>query len=355
LKLLIVNHRDPFHPKAGGAERDLLETFSRLVKKGVDVYWLSEDVGRGPGEVSGIHLIRRGNPLTLHFRSLLEATKFDLVFDSVAHAVPFLSNLVNRCTVAKIHHVHQQVLRYELPPHLAVSVAWAERLSRFYKRVIVPSRSTGEEAVRTLKVRPERITVIPEGIDHSSYTPGEKSDEPFILWLHRMKRYKNPLHAIEVFRLAKGRGLRGVKLVVAGGGDLESQVREEAKRVEGVEVLGRVGEERKRELLRRAWLFMSTSFIEGWGLSVLEANASGTPAVGYRVGSLGEIIVEGVNGYTVPYGDLNKMADLLVNLFNDQRRLRAMWSSAYLESLKYDWEKTAEMYHEYIERLECIK
>ena len=61
------------------------------------------------------------------------------------------------------------------------------------------------------------------------------------------------------------------------------------------------------------------------------------------MGSLGEIIVEGVNGYTVPYGDLNKMADLLVNLFNDQRRLRAMWSSAFLESLKYDWEKTAEI------------
>ena len=352
LKLLIVNHRDPFHPRAGGAEIDLLETFKRLAHKGFEVHWLSEDAGQS-GEVEGIRFIRAGNSFTLHLHSLLKAGKYQLVLDSVAHAVPFLSNLVNTCTVAKIHHVHQEVLPYELPPYAAYPLKLAERFCRFYGNVVVPSNYTKGEAVK-LGISPHKITVIPEGMNHSLYTPGEKSDQPFILWLHRMKRYKNPLDAVEAFKLARERGLKA-KLVMAGGGEMEYRVREEAKRVDGVEVLGRVGEEEKRVLLRRAWLFLSTSLMEGWGLSVLEANASGTPALVYGVGSLNELVIDGVNGFKVRYGDVEDMAELMVQLFEDQKRLRGLWNSSHVESLKYDWDRTADMYYQYLTELECVR
>ncbi|BBD73507.1 glycosyl transferase [Sulfodiicoccus acidiphilus] len=317
---------------------------------GVEVHWLSEDFGgKREEELRGIHVVRRGNSLTLHLHSLLLARHYDVVLDSVAHAVPFLSNLTNPRTVAKVHHVHQEVLAYELPPYKAWPVRTAEKFCRLYSRVVVPSNATKEDAEKLLGVREEAITVIPDGIDHSKFTPGEKG-EPLVVWLHRLKRYKNPLDAIKAYRRAREMGLRA-RLVVAGGGDLEREVREEVGRTEGATYLGRVSDEEKRVLLRRAWLFLSTSFVEGWGLSVLEANASGTPALVYSVGSLKELVKDGVNGVKVSYGDVEGLARAMIHLFEDEVNLRRMWATSKEESLKYDWDITAERYYNYLKGL----
>jgi glycosyltransferase involved in cell wall biosynthesis len=356
MELLIVNHRDPFHPKAGGAEHDLYETAKRLAKMGVSVTWLSEEVSGRPKEeeLDGIRLMRRGNELTLHLYAPLEARRHEIVMDSIAHAVPFFSFLTNDCAFAKIHHVHQLVLDYELPWYLSKPVKFAEKFSRFYKKVVVPSHATMEEAVRLLKVRRERVTVIPEAVDLEKFRPGEKSPEPFVLWLHRMKKYKNPLMAIQAFDLAREKGLsKEVKLVMVGGGDLEPLVREEARRRDYVVYLGRVSEEEKVRLLRQAWVFLSTSFIEGFGLSVLEASASGTPTIAFAVGSLRELIKEGVNGWLVGYGDVEAMAGKLVQAFSDYSALKKMWESSRNEAEKYSWDRTARMYYDFLKSFDC--
>ena len=57
---------------------------------------------------------RRGDPLSLHFFSLVEARRHEFVLDSVAHAVPFFYYLVNPYSAALVHHVHQDVLDLEL-------------------------------------------------------------------------------------------------------------------------------------------------------------------------------------------------------------------------------------------------
>ena len=351
-----MNHRDPFHPKAGGAESDLYETAKRLVKRGVEVSWLSEEVKGRPREeeLDGIRIIRRGNELTLHLYSPIEARRHEIVMDSIAHAVPFLSFLTNDCTFAKIHHVHQEVVKYELNRFVAFAVRQAEKLARFYKRVVVPSNATKRDAVQKLKIPEERITVIYEGVDLQKFMPGKKSEEPFILWLHRAKKYKNPFMAIEAFELARKMGLRSdAKLVMAGGGDLEDQIKEEAKKHDGVIYLGKVPEGEKLRLLREAWLFLSTSFIEGWGLSVLEASASGTPTVAFAVGGLNEVIREGVNGWLVKYGDIEGMAKKIVEVFNDEGTLKRAWEASRREAEKYSWDRTAEEFYQYLKKLEC--
>ena len=356
MELLIVNHRDPFHPKAGGAEHDLYETARRLVKRGVEVAWLSEEVRGRPKEeeLDGIKLIRRGNEFTLHLYAPLEARKHEMVMDSIAHAVPFLSFLTNDCTFAKIHHVHQEVVKHELSPLMAFAVRQAEKLSKFYRKVVVPSNATKRDAIAMLRIPEERITVIPEGIDLDKYRPGDKSEEPFILWLHRAKKYKNPFKAIEAFELARSMGLKkDVKLVMAGGGDLEPQLREEVKKHDGVVYLGKVSEEEKLKLLRSAWLFLSTSFIEGWGLSVLEASASGTPTIAFAVGGLNDVIKDGVNGWLVEYGDVQGMARKIVEVFSDEGTLKRAWESSRREAEKYSWDRTAEEFYQYLKKMEC--
>ncbi|MCG3110133.1 Trehalose synthase [Metallosphaera sp. J1] len=156
-----------------------------------------------------------------------------------------------------------------------------------------------------------------------------------------MKRYKNPLDAIQMFRRLR----RRATLIIAGGGELEGEVRCAIQGESNIQYLGRIPEEKKVELYQRAWVVLSTSFIEGWGMIVIEANACGTPVVGYARGSIPEIIQDGVNGFLVPYKDLDAMARRVEYLL-DEGVMREFSRASYQTSLKYDWEKTAEQYYE---------
>lgn len=66
-----------------------------------------------------------------------------------------------------------------------------------------------------------------------------------------------------------------------------------------VDVLGRVEEAKKAELLASAWVVLSAAHHEGWGMSVLEGAAFGTPTVGRRRPGIRDAVVDGVTGCLV--------------------------------------------------------
>ena len=345
MKLLFVNHRDVFHPQAGGAEQVIYEVGRRLVKKGVEVYWMSENKGVGEDDVDGIRLIRKGNSLTLHYYSLLEARKYDVVIDSIAHAVPFFSYKVNKNTVGLIHHVHQDVVELELNPLLAKIVKLLERGVKNYPRLISVSYTTKRELVKRFGIDESKITVIHNGVDHEKFKPGEKTEYPLILWIGRLKKYKNPLDAIEIFKRIRN---RKAVLVIVGSGELEEAVKKAISGEKNILYLGKVSESKKVELYQKAWVILSTSFIEGWGMTIVEANSCGTPAVAYSQGSLPEIIQDGVNGFLVNYKDYESAAKYVEYIIEDENIMREFSKRSYETSLKYDWNKTAEEYYKYV-------
>jgi glycosyltransferase involved in cell wall biosynthesis len=345
LKLLFVNHRDVFHPQAGGAEQVIYEVGKRLVKKGVEVYWMSENKGIAEEEIDGIKLIRKGNSLTLHYYSLKEVKKYDVVIDSVAHAIPFFSYRVNRKSVGLIHHVHQDVVDFELNPFLSRVVKFLEKRVKNYPRLISVSNTTKEELVKRFGIDENVIKVIYNGIDHEKFTPGEKSEYPLILWIGRLKKYKNPLDAIKIFKKLNN---RKAVLIMVGSGEMEKEIKDVIAGEKNIFFLGKVDEKKKIELYQRAWVVLSTSFIEGWGMTIVEANSCGTPAVAYSTGAMPEIIREGVNGFLVNYKDYNKAADAISYLIEDENSMRYLSKLSYESSLKYDWNKTSEEYYKYI-------
>jgi len=351
----VVNHRDPRHPQAGGAEVVLWEVCRRLSRLGVEVTWMSEHFrGSQKDEIlDSIVIKRRGSQLFLHLFSLLEARKHEIVLDSVAHAVPFFSYLVNPCSIALIHHVHQDVLDLELGRFQASLLKRLERMVSRYPFLVAISKTTKKELVSRFNVSSERVKVIHNGLDHDFYRPQfqSKTKKPTILWLGRLKKYKNPLDAPRIFSFLSPDIRSNAKLVVAGRGDLERETREAVEKVGGV-FLGGVSEEEKLRLYQSAWVVLSTSFIEGWGMTVVEANACGTPVVGYATGSLPEIIKEGVNGFTVPYKDLRAAAKRVEQILTmDSWEREALWKASHEESLKYDWDKTAAEYYEVLRSL----
>ena len=344
MNLLFINHRDLFHPQAGGAERVIYEVSKRLVKKGINVSWLSEDVGNSLDKYDDIKLIHVGNKYTIHFLSLRYAKKYDVVIDSVAHAVPFFSYRVNKKAIALVHHVHQDVVKYELNPFTALIVRQLEKFVKNYPYIISVSKTTKEELIKRFKIDESKITIIYNGIDHEVYKPGEKSPTPTILWIGRLKRYKNPLDAIKIFKKLRTKAT----MFIVGGGEMEEEVKKAISENKNIIYLGKVDERQKIKLYQSAWVLLSTSFIEGWGMTIVEANACGTPVVAYSTGSIPEIVKDGVNGYLVNYKDIDKAAEILDYILEDENIIKYLSKRSYESSLKYDWNITAEQYYKYV-------
>jgi N-acetyl-alpha-D-glucosaminyl L-malate synthase BshA len=85
-------------------------------------------------------------------------------------------------------------------------------------------------------------------------------------------------------------------------------------------------------LLAGADLFLLPSQTESFGLSALEALASGAPVVGSRTGGLVEVVKEGVTGALCEVGDVDAMAAASVEILSDRDRWQAMSDEAAVDA-----------------------
>jgi len=344
-RVLCLNHRDPRHPDAGGAERYLWEVLSRLDPARYEVTWRSERVrGRPSREALGpLRVVRRGGRLTLHLIAPFVAGGYDLVIESVAHAVPFHTGLTHRGPrIVLLYHVHQTILRRELPAGLAGVVRALERTVRFERADFVAiSKTTGDEAQKQLRIRAP-IEIIPPGVDHRVFTPGStRTAPPEFVSLGRLRRYKRIEQVVEAFSALSGPGT----LAIVGDGEDRTRLEQIAKRVPGVRFTGAVSEEQKVRLLQAATALVVTSEAEGFGLTILEAAATGTPAVAVDLPIYREVIQDQVSGRLVPEGDRTALTDAL-RWVRDHPELR---EGAAHAAARFTWEETARRFSREVE------
>jgi glycosyltransferase involved in cell wall biosynthesis len=147
------------------------------------------------------------------------------------------------------------------------------------------------DAVLAMRVPADRVDVVPPGIDMPAVDPAAR-ESGRMLFVGRLEREKRPLTAVRIMRsvLARRPGWRGV---VIGTGRLEAAVRGEARSCDQITVLGRVDDARVSGELARASVVLMPSRFEGLGLVALEAQARGTPVVGYDVTGLRDAVREG--------------------------------------------------------------
>src|SRR3989440_8273085 len=139
-------------------------------------------------------------------------------------------------------------------------------------------------------------------------------------------------------------------LEIAGQGDDRARL-ERLVRALGlgaaVRFLGFVPEEEKRRLLRRAWAVVFPSPKEGWGITNVEAAASGTPAIASDSPGLRESVQHGVTGYLVPHGDARALADRMLELAADPAALARLGNAGrrFAEALSWDSAARATLAH----------
>lgn len=109
-----------------------------------------------------------------------------------------------------------------------------------------------------------------------------------------------------------------------------------------VRLLGPVEQERLTALLRATDVFAFPSLKEGWGLVVLEAQASGLPVVASGISVLREYLVDGENALLVPPDDEGALAGALVRVAADGALADRLRSGGFATARRFDWRSSAE-------------
>jgi glycosyltransferase involved in cell wall biosynthesis len=253
-----------------------------------------------------------------------------------------LPRLLRRLRPAVAHFIHAippgcrcpavltvQDLSFERDPS---TMGWKDR--RIFKtvlpwsarraaRVLAISERTKADLVELYGVPDEKVVVTPLGVD-DVFAPGDAPDS-YVLFVGSIEARKNPLAAAQAAREA------GRKLVVVGPAKDERLARELDRA--GAELRGYVGKDELAKLYRGAACLVHPSRYEGFGLTIVEAMASGTPVV-----ATPDAAVREVAGDAAVFAEPGELGRAIGRAVAERERLAA----AGLERAKrFTWAETA--------------
>ncbi len=342
MKVLILNRRDIANPAGGGAETYTHEIARGLVAEygcEVTVFASSFHGCRKDEVIDGVRYLRRGNEATVHLSGFFHAIRnrkyFDRIIDEF-NGVGFFTFLLPN-SLLLIHQLYREFWFRELGPAGLIPYILEPLLLRLYrgKTAITVSDSTRRDLER-LGFR--EVRVVMNAIAHFSMKrPAEKS--PALVFLGRLRRTKRPEYAIDIFQRAKEK-MPELELWMVGRGPDEKKLKEKARGLQGITFWGWVDEEEKRVLLDKASLLLVPSIREGFGINVIEAAASGTPAIGFDVPGLRDSILDGKTGFLVRSAD--DAAVKVVALLQDRRLYEEISDNCLEYSRQFQWEKRVE-------------
>jgi glycosyltransferase involved in cell wall biosynthesis len=209
-------------------------------------------------------------------------------------------------------------------------------------RIITPSESARDEIVSLLNIPARQIDVVHNGLGHAFKPGGDKSAHPSIVAVGRLvpvKRHDLLIRAAAVAR----QSVPDLTLTIVGEGyereRLDAVVRELDAEA-WVQLTGRVSEASLVRLYQEAWVASSTSAREGWGLSLTEAAACGTPAVATRIAGHIDAVRDGTSGLLTD-GTAESLGAALAQVLTDADRRAALRAGALERASVLSWETTA--------------
>ncbi|MEJ3744755.1 glycosyltransferase [Actinomycetes bacterium KLBMP 9797] len=364
---------------AGGQNTHVAEVSAALIEQGHDVRVYTRrdspdlpDQVRAGGGVAVVH-VPAGPPEPLPKDSLLPYMKdFSrwLVdrwragewLPDVAHAHFWMSGLAavtagkqTGVPVVQTYHALGTVKRRHQgstdtsPPK---RIGYERALGRAVDRVVAQCQDEVRELVR-MGVPRSRMAVIPSGVDSETFTPDGPAaprdpDRPRILTVGRFVERKGFIDVIRALRVVPA-----AECVVVGGppGGLDDDplarrlraVAEECDVADRVRLTGAVPRNEMPMWYRSADVFATAPWYEPFGLTPLEAMASGVPVVAAAVGGLTDTVVDGLTGDLVPPRNPRALGVALRKLLADPIRRFAYGTAAVDRARQcYSWKRAAE-------------
>lgn len=357
LNILWVAHRDPFSAKSGGAERTIFEVSRRLVRIGHSVTLLT--VGRKGTKkndtVERITVIRYTGNMRLHLILPIIIIKgnFDIVVNDLGHVIPWVSSVVlGRKNIAFFRHLHSRSLFGQVNWILAKILTGVEKTYPLLYRntPFITESTTSIRDLNRLGIKNELIARIEPGVDMDEFFSGKKTEQPSIVYFGGMRKYKRPEECLYLAEFLLSR-FPNLKFKIIGNGPVYGNLVEKALNrglLNKVEFLGRVRTEELSQIVSQSWLNVHFSVTEGWGLSILEASACGTPTVAYRVPGVIDVIEDGINGIKIRDGDRELFAQSVLKILENPR---PWWSSSIEVAKKYSWDSTVDKWKQLLMKI----
>ena len=305
--------------------------------------------------INNIRVIRKGGRYLFNFFVpwyywlRFRREKYDLVIDDM-NKIPFFTPLYVREPLYIVtHHLFHKSIFLEVPWPIAMYVYLTEKAGFALCRsrhipFIVGSPSTRKELLG-IGIPPAEVEIINYCVDHELHRPDplKRSAAPLIGYFGRLKKYKSVeqlLHAMVVVR----KEIPEVNLVIVGEGDNRQALEKLAGDLgvtTSVKFTGFVDETEKISWLQKVWFAVNTSSKEGWGLTVIEANACATTVIASDVPGLRDAVKNDETGLLYPFGDINDLAVKILRLLHDEAERNRLAKNAIDWASTFDWDVAA--------------
>jgi D-inositol-3-phosphate glycosyltransferase len=375
---------------SGGMNVYIRAAAHRLAEQGVDVDVFTRCRGDGGKEVEelgpGSRIIRvKAGPCApvpkdelprflpeflggVLARQQLEETNYDLV-----HTHYWLSGWVGtntkeiwRVPLVASFHTLGKVKNYSLArgesPEPPVRLAGEEAVILDADRIMAATPAEASHLVGLYGADPDRIRLVPPGVDHSVFFPRPRDEAKarlhlagarLVLFVGRLQAHKGPDIAVRTLAEAVAKdpaGTADVVLTVVGGPSGPGHGVEVARLMDLAGALG-VGDRvmffppqpqaRLADFYAAAECVLVPSRSESFGLVALEAQACGTPPIAAAVGGLRYVVTDGKTGLLVEGHDPADHAERLLELLGDPARSARLGEAGVAFSIRFSWDATA--------------
>jgi len=252
------------------------------------------------------------------------------------HILPF-SHPKN--SVVTIHGLEYEYFPKMYPKKHLTYLRWSTKYAaKNARKIIAVSENTKNDLIKFYRTEPEKIKVVHHGFARYSVSarPGAK---PSILFIGRLEAKKNVCGLIKAFKILKKKYQVPHQLILVGPDGFGCQeIKKEVDK--NIVLAGYVSSHEKWRLLKKADVFVLPSFYEGFGMPILEAQASGCPVITSNISSMPE--VAGKGAVLVDPASPEEISQQIYRLINDQQ-LRAQVTKDGFQNLeRFSWRKSAE-------------
>src|SRR5690606_3435328 len=233
-------------------------------------------------------------------------------------------------------------------PHLAPFQHWVTRHA--LARADAVTAPGLHRAASTTRYAPEGkpVTVVPYGVDLERFRPAQRppGETVVIGTTARLSEEKGLTYLVDAFARLRERYGERVRLRIAGEGPGRRKLEQQIAHLglgQAVELAGWLEHDDVPGFLQELDVFALPSTWEGFGVSAIEASATGLPVVASNVHGIPDAVLDGRTGILVPPRDVNALASVLSRLVEDPVERAAMGQAGRaFVAANYSWDKNAE-------------